>query len=158
MPFCTNCGAEVTGTKFCGQCGTPTGASSAGAEPSPSSPPGTHPRGEGSSGDLGIPDNTAAALCYFLLPAAVFLVIEPYRDNRYIRFHCFQAIFSAAVVLLTLGIITTIVSAIIGVLAFVLAWLLVLASFVYGIKLVLRIYAGEDVKIPIISDFAERYA
>ena len=156
MPFCKNCGADVTGAKFCGNCGTATGQETAGASGGPptSRPQGTGPRGEAPIGDLGITENAAAALCYFLLPAAIFLVIEPYRDSRFIRFHCFQAIFCAAAILIALAI----VSLIFGFLAYVFAWLIVLASFIYGIKIVMRIYGGENVKIPIIGDFAEKCA
>ena len=85
-------------------------------------------------------------------------MIEPYRDSRFIRFHCFQAIFCAAAILIALAIVTTILSLIFGFLAYVFAWLIVVASFVYGIKLIMRIYGGENVKIPIIGDLAERYA
>ena len=103
-------------------CGTATGQETAGASggPATSSPQGKDPRGEAPIGDLGITENAAAALCYFLLPAAIFLVIEPYRDSRFIRFHCFQAIFCAAAILIARAIVTTIVSAIIGFLAYVL--------------------------------------
>ncbi len=115
MPFCRNCGADVAGAKFCGNCGSPTGerSSSASGGSTPSSPQGTGPRGEGPIGDLGLTENAAAAVSYLLLPAAIFLVIEPYRDSRFIRFHCFQAIFCAAAILIALAIMTTIVSAII---------------------------------------------
>ena len=159
MPFCKNCGADVTDAKFCSNCGTATGQETTGASggPAPASPQGTGPRGERPIGDLGITENAAGALCYFLLPAAIFLVIEPYRDSRFIRFHCFQAIFCAAAILIALAIVTTILSLILGFLAYVLAWLIVIASFVYGIKMIMRIYGGENVKIPIIGDFAEKY-
>ena len=60
--------------------------------------------------------------------------------------------------MIALAIVTTILSLILGFLAYVLAWLIVLASFVYGIKLIMRIYGGENVKITIIGDFAEKYA
>ena len=158
MPFCGNCGADVTGAKFCGSCGTATGEQSAGAGPATPSVQGTGARGEGTPGDLGITENATAALCYLLIPAAVFLVMEPYRDSRFIRFHCFQAIFCAAAILIALGIVTTILSVVFGIMAYVLAWLIVLGSFVYGLKMVMRIYGGENVKVPIIGDFAERYA
>ena len=160
MPFCKNCGADITGAKFCGSCGTATGQETAGASggPAPSIPQGAGARGERPIGDLGITENAAAALCYLLLPAAVFLVIEPYRDSRFIRFHCFQAIFCAAAILIALAIVTTILSVIFGIMAYVLAWLIVLGSFAYGVKMVIRIYAGENVKVPIIGDFAEKYA
>src|SRR5439155_25457272 len=36
-----------------------------------------------------------AALAYMFLPAIIFLFLEPYKRNRFVRFHRFQAIFLA---------------------------------------------------------------
>ena len=43
----------------------------------------------------GLPENTAAALCYLLglVTGIIFLVLEPYNKNKLIRFHAFQSIF-----------------------------------------------------------------
>jgi uncharacterized membrane protein len=39
-------------------------------------------------------DNVAGMLAYVtIIPAILFLVIEPYNKNRFIRFHAFQNIF-----------------------------------------------------------------
>src|ERR1700691_2673495 len=40
----------------------------------------------------GLPENLAGALAYFLLPAIVFLLVEPYNKSRFLRFHSFQCI------------------------------------------------------------------
>ena len=37
------------------------------------------------------------ALSYLLITAILFLIIEPYKNNRFIRFHSFQALFFAVV-------------------------------------------------------------
>jgi uncharacterized membrane protein len=40
-------------------------------------------------------DNVAGMLAYItIIPAIVFLVMEPYNRNRFIRFHSWQSIFS----------------------------------------------------------------
>ena len=46
----------------------------------------------GSSG--GLSPNVAALLAYLLwIPAILWLVMEPYNKDRFIRFHSFQALF-----------------------------------------------------------------
>jgi uncharacterized membrane protein len=43
----------------------------------------------------GMEDNLAGALCYLLgfITGIVFLVLEPYNKNPFVRFHAFQSIF-----------------------------------------------------------------
>ncbi len=44
----------------------------------------------------GLTDNVAGMLAYVtIIPAIVFLVLEPYNKRRFIRFHSFQCIFFA---------------------------------------------------------------
>ena len=39
-------------------------------------------------------ENIAGMLAYItIIPSIVFLVIEPYNRNRFVRFHCFQNLF-----------------------------------------------------------------
>src|ERR1700733_447098 len=46
---------------------------------------------ERAQGMVGIlPETLAGALAYFVLPAIVFLLVEPYNKNRFVRFHSFQ--------------------------------------------------------------------
>src|SRR5947207_4905879 len=50
----------------------------------------------------GLTDNVAGMLAYVtIIPAILFLVLEPYNKRRFIRFHAFQCIFLciAAIVL-----------------------------------------------------------
>ena len=43
----------------------------------------------------GLSDNAAGALAYVtIIPAIIFLVMEPYNKNRFIRFHSWQCLFS----------------------------------------------------------------
>jgi uncharacterized membrane protein len=87
MAFCANCGAAVTeGASFCPSCGARVGAGPQTAGPQQPAAPMT--------------PNAAAALSY--LPYAgfiigiIFLVIEPYRRDPFVRFHAFQSIFLSA--------------------------------------------------------------
>ena len=49
------------------------------------------PRAQGMVG--GLPENIAGAIAYLLfIPAIVFLVLEPYSKNRFVRFHSVQCL------------------------------------------------------------------
>src|SRR5437762_53663 len=86
MAYCPNCGSTVEG-KFCAKCGTAVGiGTTPGSSSFPSEPP-------GSPAASGLTDNIAGALCYTVILGIVFLLIEPYKRNKLIRFHAFQALF-----------------------------------------------------------------
>jgi len=106
----------------------------------------------------------AGALAYFLLPAIVFLFIEPYNKNRFVRFHSFQCIG-----LWLAGVVTGAILRVVGVVLFLiplfghlLIWLLSmvvsLALIMIWIVLVVKALQGEMYKLPLIGDFAERQA
>ena len=60
------------------------------------------PRPASSYGSTGAPaapmeENVAGMLAYFtIIPAIIFLLIEPYNRNRFVRFHSFQCLFTCA--------------------------------------------------------------
>ena len=120
----------------------------------------------------GMDDNVCSLLCYlpFLLgvvASIVFLVVEPYKTNRLIRFHAFQSIF-LAVALFVIGITLTIVSVIIGMIPMVgwigtlALWLLSmviwLGSLVLYIYLMVKAYNNERIVLPFIGAQAEKQA
>jgi len=81
MPFCAKCGANVNeGAAFCPACGAATGG---GPAPRPSV--------------TGISSNLGGLLTYIpfvgWVIAIVFLVAEPYKNDKFVRFHAFQSIF-----------------------------------------------------------------
>ena len=42
----------------------------------------------------GLEDNVAGMLAYItIIPAIIFLVVEPFNKRRFVRFHSFQSIF-----------------------------------------------------------------
>ena len=66
--------------------------------------------------EVGWPPNTAGALAYVtIIPAILFLVMEPYNKDRFIRFHSFQCLFFAGSMFA--------LSIVIMILAFVLAFI-----------------------------------
>jgi uncharacterized membrane protein len=143
--FCSNCGAALDDSAgFCSKCGQ----SAAGAPPPPGSAAITTTSG-------GLTDNVAGMLAYFtIIPAIIFLVIEPYNRKPFVRFHSFQSLFFC----IGWAIIHY-------VLWFALPWflwplwsLIDLAVFVLWLLLVLKAYQGQKWKLPVIGDMAEKQA
>jgi uncharacterized membrane protein len=120
----------------------------------PTPPPPTYAVPAASSG---LADNVAAAIAYItIIPAIVFLVLEPYNRIPLVRFHAFQCIGLAVVAfVLRLGLmfltfswmLYSLVSSLIGLVIFI-AWLVA----------IIKAYKGEFYKLPIIGDFAEKQA
>jgi uncharacterized membrane protein len=112
----------------------------------------------------GVPETLAGALAYFLLPAIIFLLVEPYSKNRFVRFHCFQC-FGLCLLGLVMGASLRIAG---FVLFFVPAFgplLLLLVSMVAGLAffavwvvLVVKALQGEMFKLPVVGEFAEQQA
>jgi uncharacterized membrane protein len=142
MAFCNQCGAQIAdGTTTCAACsGRPAVAVA--------------------STGTGLADNVAGMLAYVtIIPAIVFLVVEPYNKSRFIRFHSFQSIFFA-VAWTALWIVLNIVAHIplLGFLT-ILIWPLVgLAGLVIWIILLLKANQGLMFKLPVIGDLAEKQA
>jgi uncharacterized membrane protein len=142
MAFCPNCGTQMADGAACPKCAgavASTGATAAGG---------------------GLTDNMAGALAYVtIIPAIVFLVLEPYNKKRFIRFHSFQCIFFAVA-----WTVLWIALAFIGHIPFLgwatlLLWPLIsLAGLVIWIILVLKAYQGQMFKLPVIGDMAEKQA
>lgn len=143
MAFCPSCGAAVEG-RYCAKCGSAV---------DPATPtPGPTPVISAS----GLPENTAAALCYLfgLVTGIIFLVLEPYSKNKLIRFHAFQSIFLNVAVII-----------VVWALAIVLPWsvhvlisLLDLGFFVLWIYLMVQTYQGKKIALPVIGDLAAKQA
>jgi uncharacterized membrane protein len=149
MAFCTSCGAQI-----------PPGATACPACSRAATPSGTVAGSTAQPNTGGIAENMAGALAYVtIIPAIVFLVLEPYNRNKFIKFHSFQCIFFA-VAWTALWIVLNIIAHIplFGWLT-VLVWPLVsLAGFVIWLVLVLKAYQGQMFKLPVIGDMAEKQA
>jgi uncharacterized membrane protein len=154
MAFCANCGAEVHG-RFCAKCGTPLDA----AGPSQTAPPIDPP----STQTGGLSTNVAGALCYVvgLFTGILFLVLAPYNQNKFVRFHAFQSIFLHAA-WIALWIVDTIISIMLPFsLMFIntLLWLVVaLGGLAVWIFCIVKAFNNERFKLPIIGDLAEKQA
>jgi uncharacterized membrane protein len=139
---CPNCGVDVVdGAAQCPICGQV---------------------GAGSEGPLTILDRIVASCSYVIfLPAVVFLLVNPFRRNRFIRFHCFQSIFLvvAAVLVAVLARLVFVVLTFIPVLiAFLIAGVFCLAGFVLWVLLMVKALQGQSFKLPWIGQLSENYA
>jgi uncharacterized membrane protein len=110
-------------------------------------------------------ENIGGALAYFtFIPAIVFLFFDPYKKNRFVRFHSIQSLLlSATAVLiafaLKLGGLLLFVIPVVGPLVLVLISMFVgLAGLVTWVVLVVKAFQGEMFKLPGLGDFSEQYA
>lgn len=107
-----------------------------------------------SAGAGGLADNMAGALAYVtIIPAILFLVMEPYNRNRFIRFHAFQCLFTA-VAFMAIGIVLNFIP----VLGWIVALFMPLIGLVLWVLLVVMAYQGKKFKLPVIGDLAEKQA
>lgn len=156
MAFCGKCGTQVNeGTTFCSRCGAPVAAAAQGAPlpPVPNAPAGT-----------AMAPNVAGLLSYVLgfITGIIFLVLEPYKNDRFVRFHAFQSIFFSVALtvfwivwtnlfwLIPFGFLMTLFG-LIG----MLVWLAVLGLWLF---LMFKAYNGERFMIPVIGDLAAKQA
>ena len=123
----------------------------------------TPARAQGTVGSF--PENIAGALAYFtFIPAIVFLLVEPYSRNRFVRFHSVQCLllWGAALVLgaalKIAGWVLLIIPVIGHLLVFLISVVVGLAAFVVWLVLVVKALQGEAFKLPVIGDWAERQA
>ena len=143
MAFCPSCGTAVEG-RYCAKCGTAVDP----AAPAPVTVPVVSASG--------LPENTAAALCYLLgfITGIIFLVLEPYNKNKLIRFHAFQSIFLNVAVIIF-----------VWALRIIMPWsmwrlftILDLAFFALWIYMLVQTYQGKKIVLPVIGDLAAKQA
>ena len=119
-------------------------------------------RARGTVGAL--PETLAGALAYFLLPAIVFLLVEPYNQNRFVRFHSFQGLGVCLVVLVVgamlrvVGFVLFFIPALGPLLVGLVSMVVILAFIVVWAVLVVKALQGEMFKLPVVVEFAERKA
>lgn len=174
MPFCSKCGTNVAdGMAFCPSCGAPVkAAAGAPAPPGPGAtaitPPAPTPSGPGASAaSTGLTSNVAALLAYVLgiITGIIFLVIEPYKDDKFVRFHAFQSIFfcvATIVIQIGLSILTGILIHLsfgfFGLIMFPIEGLIGLAFFLLWLFLMFKAYNNERYMLPFIGELAAKQA
>jgi uncharacterized membrane protein len=118
---------------------------------SPQTPPPPQPAPAASGG---LEPNVAALLAYLLwIPAILWLVLEPYNKDRFIRFHSFQALFLGVA---WIGV--SIVLSLIPILGWIILAFLPLIVLAVAIILAIKAYNKAWFKLPVIGDIAEKQA
>jgi uncharacterized membrane protein len=145
LTSCPHCAAQMPETAaFCPACGLP---------------PQAEARVQGRVGPFS--ESVAGALAYFtFVPAIVFLLVEPYSKNRFVRFHSVQCLLlgAAAMVLgiaIKLASVVLFIIPVIGPLIVVLVSTVVaLAVVVIWLVLVIKAFQGEMFRLPWLGDLA----
>ena len=161
MAFCAKCGAQVNeGSAFCPACGAATSATSAASSGAAAAP-------APAASSTGMTNNVAGMLCYLVgwITGLIFLLIEPYKNDKFVRFHAFQSIFWD-VAFIALCIASSILGGVLGVVSNSLAGLLMLAIWPllwlawFGVKILLMVkaYGNQTFKLPFIGDLAAKQA
>jgi uncharacterized membrane protein len=174
MSFCQTCGTSLPdGSPACSACGASQGVAASSAAPGampgsiPGPVPGTIPVAQTPIPAAGLTPNVAGALAYLVgfITGILFLVIEPFKTDRFVRFHAFQSIFVNLawiafwivwqVVWLTLGAVTH------GLLFIILTpinLLIALGGLGLWIYLMYTAYQGKMFQLPIIGPLAAAQA
>jgi uncharacterized membrane protein len=110
--------------------------------------------------------NVASMLCYILglVTGIIFLVIEPYKNDRTVRFHAFQSIFlNVALIVgsIALGIVLTVLTSASLSLLFIHAGVVMiynLGCLVLWIYMLISAYQGKTVVVPVVGPLAQSVA
>jgi uncharacterized membrane protein len=167
---CPSCRNEVAPqATFCGFCGAPIAAAApAGAGYAPvggnvSAAP-VAPMVAAPATGGGLSETAAAAIAYItIIPAIIFLVIEPYNKMRLVKFHCIQCI-GLHVAWIAVWIATMVLSLVlhfiplVGILFFLVDIAIAVGFFIAWLMCILKASKGEYFKLPLIGDFAEKQA
>ena len=151
MATCGKCGSTVTeGSAFCSVCGSPVSAGG----------------GASQGAGAGLAPNVAGALAYLLglITGILFLAIEPYKRDAFVRFHAFQSIAFNVVVIVFWTIWSNVIAA--AFFAFGFLWAVIslvstligLAIFAYWLFLMYKAYNSQQYRIPVLGDFAAKQA
>ena len=155
MPFCSKCGADIAGVASCPQCGTAAAGQPAGDPAGAGTAPQAAPAAQSLS------NNVAGALAYVTpIPAIIFLLIDPFKTIRFVRFHSLQSIIfcvTAFVLQFALGIVSVALSFMgIGFMG-LLGTLISLGIFGLWIVLVIKAYQGQEFQLPVISGLVAKW-
>lgn len=164
MAFCTQCGSQMAeGVAFCGSCGarTVTAAAAVPAVPAVPAAPAAPVPAAVTTGALA--QNIAGALAYALGPitGTAFLLIEPYKRDRFVRFHALQSIlysiaagFFFSVLRFLLSLLTVATFGLGGLAAVGLTSLCWFAFFLFWLFLVFKAFTNNTFQVPYIGAIA----
>src|ERR1700735_5464645 len=144
MAFCSTCGAQIADGTTCPACASRSASATIAA-----------PANAG-----GMAENVAGMIAYVtIIPAIIFLVMEPYNKNRFIRFHSWQCLFFAGVLfVLHVGLSIFAFVPFLALITLPLHLLVSLGGFIFWIVLLMKANQGQMYKLPVIGDLAEKQA
>lgn len=141
MAFCSKCGTQVPeGAGFCPSCGTAAGNTGGNTLMA-------------TNQTSGMPSNIGGLLSYIVIIAIVFLLIEPTKNDKFVRFHAFQSIFYWIAVIVIFMLVGLVLPLSIWI---VIYWPLRLLSLAIMVFLMFKAYNNEKYKLPYIGDMAEK--
>lgn len=145
MATCLQCGMRIAeGSELCPPCER---LSEVAAQQ------GTAPKAK-----FGSRENLIGAAAYLtFVPAAVFLLVNPFKKVPFVRFHSFQSLFLAVVIFLTFLVLGLVQSAAL-LLVLLVATLALLGFGILWILLVVKAMQGDAFQLPIIGALAARQA
>ncbi|MBX6359129.1 DUF4870 domain-containing protein [Pseudacidobacterium ailaaui] len=157
---CPSCHNEVSPqATFCGFCGSPISAAAAASTGGGTAAVPVTPAAAG-----GLSANAAAAISYItIIPAIVFLVMEPYNKMRLVKFHAIQCIalhvawFVVWMATMVLQVVLHVVP-LIGLLFVLVDLGIAVVFFLAWLMAILKASKGEFFKLPFIGEFAARQA
>jgi uncharacterized membrane protein len=162
MGFCTKCAATLTeGSGYCGSCGSQVAPGIQGEAWGPQVVT-TSP----SVSSTGLTSNIAGALAYVhgLITGIVFHVLEPYKRDRFVRFHAMPSVLfclAAFVFSIAWGIVVRIMISISGWTAVVLTpigLVISLRFFLFWLFLTYQAYSQREYRIPFMGAIAAKQA
>jgi uncharacterized membrane protein len=183
MSFCQTCGSNLPdGSAHCPACGAAQGVAAPSAVPgaapgytqyppsaAPSAAPGyaQYPPAPVPAAGAGLTPNVAGALAYLVgfVTGILFLVIDPFKTDRFVRFHAFQSIFfNLAWIAFWIGwtILGIVLGAVSHGLFFVIQLpvnlLVMVGGFCLWCYLMYSAYQGKTFKIPVLGALAAKQA
>jgi uncharacterized membrane protein len=109
----------------------------------------------------GLSNNAAGGIAYLtIIPAIVFLIIEPFKRSSFVRFHAWQSIFffvAWALVDILVGVVENLAPSAVF-LTLTLLQLVGLAFFVVWLIVLINAFNGKRIKLPIIGNVAQQQA
>lgn len=168
MSFCKSCGQDLAvETRFCQSCGSAT-TSAAGAVPGAgSTAAGALSSAPAAAGSETMATNLVGALAYLagFITGIIFLVLDPYKENSFVRFHAYQSIFFNAawvafwiVWMIISAILTPLTAGVFGVIVLPMMLIFTLAGFGIWAFLMYQAYQQKLFKLPIVGRFAAQQA
>jgi|GEM_PF-159657 len=178
MNHCSKCGAQIAeGARFCGSCGA--AASPAGSDAMVAA----DQRGQGAAAVVAsspgaaavttaapskpMAPNVAGLVAYVLgfITGIFLLVTEPYKSDRFVRFHALQSIFVSGVYVAIIILWSMVTGFFLGASFFALWrliylawWVIRLAFFALWLLLMYKAYNNERFELPIVGPLAKKHA